>query len=67
VPCQCRNCGEVCIPDWSDSIVPGQDLGLRLQALIGWLGNYAHMPYAKIRELIQELGQIDMGAALVKR
>ncbi|MFB2769049.1 IS66 family transposase [Pelatocladus sp. BLCC-F211] len=58
---QCRHCGEVCVARWNDSIIPGQDLGLRLQALIGWLGNYAHMPYAKIRELIQELGQIDIG------
>ncbi|WP_217651971.1 hypothetical protein [Hydrococcus rivularis] len=37
-----------------DEIIAGQDLGVRLQALIGWLGNYAHMPYAKIRELIQQ-------------
>jgi transposase len=34
---------------------------VRLQALIGWLGNYAHVPYSKIRDLIQELGQIDIG------
>ncbi|BAZ38149.1 transposase IS66 [Calothrix sp. NIES-4101] len=58
---QCSHCGTVSAADWSDSIVPGQDLGLRLQALIGWLGNYAHMPYEKIRELIEELGQIDIG------
>lgn len=58
---QCSHCGEVCAADWNDSIIPGQDLGLSLQALIGWLGNYAHMPYAKIRELLQELGQIDIG------
>lgn len=29
--------------------------------MIGWLGNYAHTPYAKIRELIQELGEVDIG------
>lgn len=34
---------------------------VRLQGLIGWLGNYAHIPYAKIRELLFELGQIDIG------
>ncbi len=34
---------------------------VRLQALIGWLGNYGHVPYAKIRELLFELGQIDIG------
>ncbi len=42
-------------------MIPGQDLGVRLQALIGWLGNYAHVPYAKIYELLFELGQIDVG------
>ena len=42
-------------------MIPGQDLGVRLQALIGWLGNYGHMPYVKIRELLFELGQIDIG------
>jgi transposase len=58
---QCVDCGKVCAANWSHEIIPGQDLGVRLQALIGWLGNYAHMPYSKIRELIQELGQIDIG------
>lgn len=47
--------------DWSQEIIPGQDLGVRLQALIGWLGNYAHVPYTKIRELLFELGNIDIG------
>lgn len=42
-------------------MIPGQDLGVRLQALLGWLGNYGHMPYAKMRELLFELGQIDIG------
>ena len=58
---QCSNCSIVSAAKWSNEIIPGQDLGVRLQALIGWLGNYAHMPYTKIRELIQELGQIDIG------
>ena len=39
----------------------GRTRGVRIQALIGWLGNYAHVPYAKIRELLFELGQIDIG------
>lgn len=42
-------------------MIPGQDLGVRLQALLGWLGNYAHMPYTKMRELLFELGGIDIG------
>jgi transposase len=59
--CQCANCGASVSAPWSDEIIPGQDLGVRLQALIGWLGNYGHMPYAKTRELLYELGQIDIG------
>lgn len=61
VQSQCKHCVRISAANWSDEIIPGQDLGVRLQALIGWLGNYAHMPYTKIRELIQELGQIDIG------
>ena len=58
---QCTHCGTVSAADWSEEIIPGQDLGVRIQALIGWLGNYAHVPYAKIRELLFELGNIDIG------
>lgn len=58
---QCTRCGTSCAADWSQQMIPRQDLGVRLQALIGWLGNYGHMPYAKIRELLLELGQIDIG------
>lgn len=59
--CQCRHCGTSSSAAWSDEMIPGQDLGVRLQALLGWLGNYAHMPYTKMRELLFELGGIDIG------
>lgn len=42
--CQCTHCGEVQISAWPESIVPGQDLGVSLQALLVWLGNYGHLP-----------------------
>lgn len=58
---ECARCGCTETASWSKDIIPGQDLGVRLQGLIGWLGNYAHIPYAKIRELLFELGQIDIG------
>ncbi len=57
----CSNCQKYCAADWSSEMIPGQDLGVRLQSLISWLGNYAHVPYSKIRELLFELGQIDIG------
>jgi len=58
---ECVDCGKTGMAAWSEEMIPGQDLGLRLQALIGWLGNYAHMPYAKIRELLWEIGEIEIG------
>ncbi len=41
-------------------MIPGQDLGVRLQGLLSWLGNYAHMSYAKQQELLWELGAIEI-------
>ena len=57
--CQC--CGEITSPQWSQQIVPGQDLGIKLQGLLGWLGNYGHLPYKKQQELLWELGRIEVG------
>ena len=34
--CQCRNCGQVTSADWSSKMIPGQDLGGKLQAFLGW-------------------------------
>ena len=49
------------LPPWPEDIIPGQDLGVRLQAFLGWANNYAHMPYEKQQEMLWELGQIDIG------
>lgn len=59
--CECKHCGMRASAAWSEKMIPGQDLGVRLQALLGWLGNYAHMPYTKMRELLFEIGGIDIG------
>jgi hypothetical protein len=32
-------------------------LGIRLQAFLGWINNYGHLPYEKQQELLWELGQ----------
>ena len=42
-------------------MIPGQDLGLKLQAFLGWMGNYGHLPYEKQQEMLWELGQIEIG------
>lgn len=59
--CVCECCGNIQTASWSPDIVPGQDLGIRLQAFLGWVNNYAHMPYEKQQEMLWELGQIDIG------
>lgn len=45
--CQCECCGNIQAAEWSPEIIPGQDLGISLQAFLGWVNNYAHMPYEK--------------------
>ena len=59
--CQCLQCGGIAVEDWSAQILPGQDIGVRLQALLVWLGNYGHLSYAKQQELLWELGKIEIG------
>jgi transposase len=59
--CQCVHCGQVSAAAWDSETIPGQDLGVKLQGLLGWLGNYAHLPYEKQQELLWELGEIEVG------
>ena len=59
--CVCLGCGNWQVADWSSDIVPGQDIGIKLQAFLGWMNNYGHLPYEKQRELLRELGQIEIG------
>lgn len=59
--CVCQQCGNSQTADWSPKIVPGQDLGIRLQGFLGWINNYGHLSYEKQQELLWELGQIEIG------
>ena len=45
--CICSECGETQTADWSPEIVPGQDIGIRLQAFLEWINNYGHLSYEK--------------------
>jgi transposase len=58
---ECQHCGSIETAPWSPEMIPGQDLGVRLQAFLGWMGNYGHLPYEKQQEMLWELGQIDIG------
>lgn len=59
--CICSECGEIQAAEWSSEIVPGQDIGIRLQAFLGWINNYGHLSYEKQQELLWELGKIEIG------
>ncbi|MFN6453009.1 MAG: IS66 family transposase [Nostoc sp. EfeVER01] len=59
--CVCECCGKVQTATWPEDIIPGQDLGIRLQAFLGWANNYAHLPYEKQQEMLWELGEIEIG------
>jgi len=59
--CICKNCGAAEVADWSPEIVPGQDIGIGLQAFLAWMNNYGHLSYEKQQELLWELGGIEIG------
>jgi transposase len=59
--CLCEHCGNAQTADWSVDMVPGQDLGVKLQAFLGWMNNYGHLPYEKQQEMLWELGEIEIG------
>ena len=58
---ECPHCQKLVDSNWSPEMIPGQDLGVRLQGWLGWLGNYGHIPYEKQQELLWELGRIQIG------
>ncbi len=64
--CECVHCGEIHTASWPETIVPGQDLGVSLQALMVWLGNYGHLSYEKQQELLCELGNINIGVGTLQ-
>ncbi len=64
--CECNRCGQTHTAAWPQTIVPGQDLGVSLQALLVWLGNYGHLSYEKQQELLRELGDIDIGVGTLQ-
>ncbi len=63
--CQCAKCGQITSASWSSKMIPGQDLGVKLQGFLGWLGNYGHLPYKKQQEMLWELGKIEIGVGTI--
>jgi len=44
-----------------EDVVPGQDLGVSLQAMLGWMSHYGHLSYSKQQEWLREIGRIEVG------
>jgi transposase len=65
--CKCLECGAMVRGESPEGIVPGQDLSVNLQALLVWLGNYGHLSYAKLQELLWELGEIEIGVGTIQK
>jgi hypothetical protein len=38
--CVCECCGNIQTAHWPQDVIPGQDLGIKLQAFLGWANNY---------------------------
>ncbi|UZQ56384.1 IS66 family transposase [Trichothermofontia sichuanensis B231] len=65
--CCCRRCGE---PTWGElppEVIGGQSLGVGLQSLVMWLGNYGHMSDEKQQEFLLELGGITVGVGTLQQ
>jgi len=60
VRCHCQKCGQLSQAPWPTSVVPGQDLDIKLQALFAWLGNYGLLSYEKQQEFLWELGGLKL-------
>jgi transposase len=63
--CRCRGCGGLETGVLPKSVVLGQSLGVSLQALLVWLGNYGHLSYDKQQEFLLELGSIAVGTGTI--
>jgi transposase len=64
--CRCRQCGTLEPGRLPDSVVAGQSLGVSLQAMLVWLGNYGHLSYEKQQEFLFELGDIVVGTGTLQ-
>ena len=64
--CRCHQCGHCEWATLPSTVVGAQSLGVRLQSLLVWLGDYAHLSYEKQQELLQELGSIKVATGTLQ-
>ncbi|WP_204106012.1 MULTISPECIES: IS66 family transposase [Spirulina sp. CCY15215] len=56
-----RDCGSQVSGELPETVRAGQDLGVRLQGMLVWLGHYGHLSYEKQQEWLREFGKIEVG------
>lgn len=64
--CRCQGCGYDSTAALPPTVIPGQDLGVSLQAMLVWLSHYGHLSYEKQQEWLWELGQIKVGVGTLQ-
>jgi transposase len=62
----CKDCGQKVVAPLPPDVVPGQDLGVSLQAMLGWMSHYGHLSYEKQQEWLREIGKIEVGVGTLQ-
>lgn len=57
----CEDCGHKVAAVMPKGVIEGQDLGVSLQAMLGWMSHYGHLSYEKQQEWLREIGGIEVG------
>jgi transposase len=59
--CRCQSCETVVWGEMPSEVIGEQDLEASLQAMLAWLGTYAHMSYEKQQEWLLQMGVEGIG------
>ena len=62
----CKDCGQKVVGQLPQDVIPGQDLGVSLQAMLGWMSHYGHLSYEKQQEWLREIGGIEVGVGTLQ-
>jgi transposase len=59
--CACAHCHQYVKAASAAGVVPGQDLGISLQAMLAWMGNLGNLSYEKQQEGLREFAGVEIG------
>lgn len=57
----CAHCQQPVKAPVAAGVIPGQDLGISLQAMLVWMGNQGNLPYEKQQAWLRELAGVEIG------